>query len=68
MSGPGGARRISKASFVPDKNASPKRQKTQRNNLERISRVLEGASERSVARGVASYLPTRPRDGADQYR
>jgi putative DNA primase/helicase len=34
-------RRISKASFVPDKHASPKLQKTQRNNLERVLRLLE---------------------------
>jgi putative DNA primase/helicase len=34
-------RRISKASFVPNEKASPKDQRTQRNNLERVRRLLE---------------------------
>lgn len=34
-------RRISKASFVPNEHASPKQQRTQRNNLERVRRLLE---------------------------
>jgi hypothetical protein len=42
-------RRISKASFVPDEYASPRQQKTQRNNLERVRRLLEVRGPRGVA-------------------
>jgi putative DNA primase/helicase len=34
-------RRISKDSFVPNEHATPRKQTTQRNNLERVRRILE---------------------------